>query len=119
MSGKEREIEAAAAVAEASGETAEKADMVVVFRKPYVFEGKEYKEIDLSPCEDLTAEDMIAVNRIMARTSSAMDVMPEASLEYACYIAARGTKMPVEFFLRLPSNEAIKVKNQIMGFLFN
>ena len=61
---------------------------------------------------------MIAVNRIMSRTSSNIDVMPEVSLEYACNLAARATKKPVEFFMQLPPREAMRVKNLVMGFLF-
>ena len=68
--------------------------------------------------EDLQASDMIAVNKIMARTSAGIDVMPEVSLEYACNLAAKATKKPVEFFLQLPPKEAMKVKNRVMAFLF-
>lgn len=92
--------------------------MVVKFKKPYHFEGKEYTEIDLSGMEDLTGADMIAVNKIMSRSSAGIDVMPEVSVEYACYFAARAAKQPVEFFTSLPPRELMKVKNRVMGFLF-
>lgn len=91
----------------------------VKFNKPYFFEGKQYFEIDLSGMEDLTGADMIAVNKIMARTSTGIiDVMPEVSLEYACHIAAKAAKMPVEFFTQLPPKEAMKIKNRVMAFFF-
>lgn len=94
-------------------------NMIIKFKKPYRFEGKEYTELDLSGMEDMTGADMIAVNKIMQRTSSAMiDVMPEVSLEYAFYFAARAAKLPVEFFQNLPTKESMKVKNRVMGFLF-
>ena len=96
----------------------EETGMVIKFKKPYRFEGKEYTEIDLSGIEDLTGADMIAVNKIMSRTSSGIDVMPEVSAEYACHMAARAAKQPVEFFTSLPPREVMKVKNRIMGFLF-
>ena len=92
--------------------------MVIVFKKPYVFERVEYKEIDLSCMEDLQASDMIAVNKLMKRTSAGIDVMPEMSLEYACNIAAKATQKPIEFFLQLPPREAMRVKNKVLGFLF-
>lgn len=92
---------------------------IIKFRQPYRFEGKEYYEVDLSGMEDLTAADMIAVNRIMSRTSAGIvEVMPEVSLEYACHIAARAAKLPVEFFNQLPPREAMKVKNRVTSFLF-
>ena len=96
----------------------EEATMVVKFKKPYYFEGKEYTEIDLSGMEDLTGADMIAINKIMSRSSAGIDVMPEVSVEYACHFAARAAKQPIEFFMQLPPRELMKVKNRVMGFLF-
>lgn len=113
MSDKEKEMETVTAAAENEEES-----MVIVFKKPYVFEHEEYTEIDLSCLEDIQASDMIAVNKIMKRTSPGIDVMPEVSMEYACNIAARATKKPVEFFLQLPPREAMRVKNKVLGFLF-
>ena len=99
-------------------ETNEEESLLVKFNKPFKFEGKEYTEIDLSGLEDISAADMIAVNKIISRTSSGVDVMPEVSLEYAVNLAARATKQPVEFFTALPAKEALKIKNRVMGFLF-
>ena len=92
--------------------------LIIKFKKPYKFEGKEYSEIDLSGLEDLSAADMIAVNKIMNRSNPGIDVMPEVSLEYACNLAAKATKQPIEFFTNLPPKQAMKVKNRVMGFLF-
>lgn len=99
-------------------EEAEETSMVVKFKKPYRFEGKEYTEIDLSGMDDLTGADMIAINKIMSRSSAGIDVMPEVSVEYAFYFAARAAKLPLEFFTNLPPKESMKVKNRVMGFLF-
>lgn len=93
-------------------------NMVIKFKKPYHFEGKEYTEVDLSGMDDLTGADMIAVNKIMSRGSAGIDVMPEVSVEYAFYLAARAAKLPVEFFMNLSPRESMKVKNRVMGFLF-
>ena len=102
----------------AASSDVEETNMVIKFKKPYTFERKEYKEIDLSGMEDLTGADMIAINKIMQRTAAGIDVMPEVSAEYACHFAARAAKLPVEFFLNLPPRELMKVKNRVMGFLF-
>lgn len=91
---------------------------VVKLAKPYEFEHKVYTEIDLSGMEELTGTDMIAINKVMQRTAGDMGVMPEVSIEYACYFAARAAKLPVEFFFQLPPNVLLKVKNRVMVFLF-
>lgn len=91
--------------------------MIVVFNKPYTFEGEVYKEVDLSALDDMTASDMIAANKILEKTGS-FSFLPEMSLEYACLIAARATKMPLEFFQRLHPRDAIKVKNKVTSFFY-
>ena len=97
----------------------EEESLVVKFKKPYTFEGKEYTEVDLTALEDITAADMIATNKYMERSSAGtINVMPEISLEYACVLAAKAVKLPIEFFTNLPPKEALKVKNRVMGFLF-
>ena len=119
MSEKLKELETVAAVAVSEQtEDIEESSMIVKFNKPYRFEGKEYTELDLSGMEDMTGADMIAVNKIMQRTSAGIDVMPEVSVEYAFHFAARAAKLPVEFFTNLPPKESMKVKNRVMGFLF-
>lgn len=114
----EKNMEIEAAENAASVEENNEESMVIVFKKPFKFEGKEYIEVDLSGLDDLTASDMIAANKYMQRTSAGIDVMPEVSLEYACVLASKAAKLPIEFFTSLPPKEAMKVKNRVMGFLF-
>ena len=90
---------------------------IVIFSKPYKFEGKIYEKVDLSGLDDLTAADMIAANKVLDRTGS-FTFLPEMSLEYACIIAARATKLPVEFFKGLHPKEAIKIKNRVTSFFY-
>lgn len=103
---------------EAAEEEEDEESLVIKLKKPYKFEGKEYAEIDLSGLENLSAQDMIAINKLMSRKNPGIDVLPEVSLEYACNIAAKATQQPIEFFLNLPPKQAMKVKNRVMGFLF-
>jgi len=91
--------------------------MVVHFSKKYFFEDKEYEEIDLSTLEDMTATDMIAANKVLEKSGS-FSFLPEMSLEYACIISARATKMPLQFFQRLHPRDAIKVKNKVTSFFY-
>lgn len=113
-----RALEAVENTASVNEEIEEENNLEIVFKKPYKFEGKEYDKVDLSGLEDLQASDMIAANKYMQRTSAGIDVMPEVSLEYACVLASKAAKLPVEFFTSLPPREAMKVKNRVMGFLF-
>ena len=91
--------------------------LLVHFGRPYQFEGKTYHEVDLSGMDDLTAEDMIAADRYLSRNGN-VSVMPEMSVEYACFIAARASALPVEFFRRLSPRDAMKVKNRVTNFIY-
>lgn len=93
-------------------------DVVVVFKKPYTFEGKEYTQINLSGMEDMDAKDFIAVNKQFARANEGTSVMPEFSPEFALMFAARATKLPIEFFYGLPVKEVIRIKNRVSNFFF-
>lgn len=103
-------------VMDANGEVIE-GQYVVVFNKPYTFEGKTYDKIDLSGLDDLTAADMIAANKVLDRTGS-FTFLPEMSLEYACIIAAKAADLPIEFFKGLHPKEAVKVKNRVTAFFY-
>ena len=92
--------------------------LVLALKKPYLFEGKEYTEIDLTGMDDMTAADMIALENQYDKRHPGINVMPEVRVEYAVMMAARAAKLPVEFFNGLPQREAVKVKNRVMGFLF-
>lgn len=90
---------------------------VVVFNKPYTFEGTTYTKVDLSGLDNLTAADMIAANKVLDRTGS-FTFLPEMSLEYACIIASKAANLPVEFFKGLHPREAVKVKNRVTAFFY-
>ena len=110
-----KKTEVAVEVLDKDGEVIEN-EYTVVFNKPYTFEGETYDKIDLSGLDNLTATDMIAANKILDRTGS-FTFLPEMSLEYACIIAAKATKLPVEIFSRdYYPKEAVKVKNRVTAF---
>ena len=96
----------------------EEESLLIKFRKPYLFEGKEYTELDLSCMEDMTATDMIALENQYGKRHPGINIMPEVTVEYAVMAAARAVKLPIEFFDELPQKETAKVKNRVMGFLF-
>lgn len=106
------------------GEAAEKATIpaedktVVTFKKPYQFEGTEYKEIDLTEIENLTADSLVDAERIY-NAAGGFSMMPEMSPLYAFAIASKATKLPLEFFRHLPIKDGLLVKNTVVGFLNN
>ena len=91
--------------------------MIIKFSRKYTFEDREYEELDLSGLENMSATDMIAANKILEKSGS-FSFLPEMSLEYACIISARATKIPVEFFKALHPKDAIKVKNRVTSFFY-
>lgn len=88
---------------------------LVIFKKPYTFEGKDYKEVDLSGLEDLTTADLMEVDKVFS-TREYVSPYPEADSKYNCMIAARACKLPIEFFIALPIKEGKKVNNIVKGF---
>lgn len=105
-----------AALGAAEQETEEES-LVLKFRKPYKFEGQEYTAVDLSGMEDMTAGDLCAVAKLANRELGVTPI-PEVTLPYAMYMAARASHKPVEFFKGLPPVEAMKLKNLVTGFLY-
>lgn len=92
-------------------------EYILHFAKPYHFEDETFTEVDLSEIENIKAQDMISVQKIINRSGD-VSALPEMSIQYACYIASRITDKPVEFFTGLPAREAIKLKNIVTGFIF-
>ena len=95
-----------------------KEEFIIKLKKPYQFQGQEYKEIDLSGLQKLTAQNLIEAERQYVATGQAAAVT-EMSIGYACIVAAMATNKPVEFFNGLPAPEIIKVKNVVTTFFYN
>lgn len=92
---------------------------VVLFNKPYIFEKKEYTSVDLSGLKNISGADMAWVNRQLTTAGIIIPINAELSIEYACYMAARITAMPVEFYMGMPAPLVIKIKNRIANFIYS
>ena len=92
-------------------------EYLIELKKPYLFENQEYTEVDLAGLESLTAKDLIESERQFA-ASGQVAAINEMNIGYVCIVAAKASKLPVEFFEKLPANEAIKVKNTVTGFFY-
>ena len=93
------------------------AESIVNLSKTYDFEGDKISELDFSGMENVTAEDMIKANKVLA-SSGTVSVLPENDLHYTLIIAASATGYPIEFFKALKPKDAIKVKNKVTSFFF-
>ena len=94
-------------------------EYILKFSKPYLFEGKEYDHVDLSGLESLTISDMIAAENRVKRGAidKSANLMIELTLEYACYLAARASDLPIEFFFGIPAGASMELKGIVRNFL--
>ena len=85
---------------------------VLVFNRPYVFEGTEYKEVDLSGIRNLTIMDAIQAQKdLINQRELAAAILMETTTAFARIIAAKATGLPIEFFKLMPrgrNNELVK-----------
>lgn len=102
-----------------NGQENQEISLVLKFKKPYSFDGKQYTEVDLSGLEDATAKDLEAVGRIMEKQGKGMNpATMEMTMGYAQLLANRITGLPLEFFKNLPAKEAMALKTTVVGFLY-
>lgn len=90
---------------------------LVKFTKPYMFEQKVYKEVELSGLETMSASDMCAAEKHLNR-SGMFSPLPEMTAEYVSFIAAQTSGLPIEFFKALPPRDFIRVKNKVTNFFY-
>lgn len=100
-------------------ETTENGDKIIIkFSKPYMFEGAEYKEIDLSGMKKMTILDIVDIQKqLFSEKEVAASVLAETSTAFARKVAAKATEMPIEFFQLMPRNLSRAVQRTVMAFL--
>lgn len=86
-----------------------------VFAKPFEFEGKEYKDITLD-LESLTGHDISAVKREWTAAGN-FSAIPVTDSDFCAAVAARASKLPVEFFYALPAKEYARLTQAVSNFL--
>lgn len=92
-------------------------ESVVKFNEPYLFEGQEYTEVDLSEVGEATTNTLMQADKLFL-AKGIVDAFKEVNVQYCMIIASLKTEKPIEFFENLRANEAIKIKNIVSGFLF-
>lgn len=86
--------------------------------KPYVFEGKEYAEIDLSGLDKLTVQAAIDAQRqLFGEREVAASLLCETTTAFSRVLAAKATGLPIEFFKLAPRSVSRRIHNTVMGYL--
>ena len=92
--------------------------IVVALGKPYVFEGKEYPEIDLTDMDKLTIQDAIDAQRqLFGEQEVAAAMLCETTTGFARIIAAKATEQPIEFFKLMPRGAMKRIVAAVRGYL--
>lgn len=89
---------------------------VILLKRPYTFEKKEYSEIDLSGLDKLTIQDAIdAQRKLFGERETASVVLCETTTAFAREIAAKATGLPIEFFKFAPRGLSKQIAAAIQG----
>lgn len=103
--------------AEAAPAPEEKPLLSVTLYDPYIFDGLEVKEVDLSGLYDMTAEDMFAVDEQMRRRGYSGQ-NPEITRLYALLTTARINHKPWGWCNQMKARDAVRIKNVVSSFFY-
>jgi hypothetical protein len=114
----EKEVEETVTDTKTDTETQTEKKDILEFSKPYVFERKEYKEIDLSGIKKLTVKDAVeAQGKLFDEGEVAAMLITERTTAFARKIAAKATGYPIEFFKLMPRGPWKKVQKMVVHTL--
>lgn len=85
------------------------------FKNTYTFEGQEYDFINLD-LDGMTGKDMSQAKREWTAQGNFSAVIT-ADMDFAICVAAKASKLPIEFFEQLPAREYAKVAQEVTNFL--
>ncbi len=92
--------------------------LMIVFSKPYNFEGEIFNRLDLSGLEDIRGRQLTAIEKAFGK-AGVVSSMPETTSTYAKIAAAAATGLPAEFFEDLPGKESRKIKTAVTRFFYD
>jgi len=91
---------------------------VLVFNRPYVFEGTEYKEVDLSGIRNLTIMDAIQTQKtLFGQQELATAMLTEMTTAFARDIAMKATGLPIEFFKLMPRGRNAEIVAAVRNYM--
>lgn len=85
------------------------------FSKPYIFEGKEYSELEFD-LESLKGSDISAAKKELTSVGIFAPILASDS-DFCAILLARLIKQPREFFEGMPANDYSKLIQQVSNFL--
>lgn len=92
--------------------------IIVTFAKPYVFEDKEYPEIDLTDLDKLIIQDAIDTQRqLFGEQEVAASILCETTTAFARNIAAKASGLPIEFFKLMPRGAMKRVLVAVRNYV--
>lgn len=114
----EKKVEAAENIAAEAEQTATEREGVITLNTPYLFEGKEYSEIDMGRLKELTIQDAVDAQReLFNEQEVAASLLCETTTAFARKLAVRATGLPVEFFKLAPRRVSRRVTGTVMAFV--
>ena len=114
----EKKLEAAENIAAEAEHTATEREGVITLNTPYLFEGKEYSEIDMGRLKELTIQDAVDAQReLFNEQEVAASLLCETTTAFARKLAVRATGLPVEFFKLAPRRVSRRVTGTVMAFV--
>ena len=94
-----------------------KAKMKIPFSKPYNFEGKEYKDLEID-FDAITGREVSQAKRDFFRAGNfASSNVLQADVDFCVYLAAKAAKLPIEFMEGLPAKDYLAVSTMTASFL--
>lgn len=113
------EVEKSTAEETVNQTSADKVEPIIVkLEKPYVFEGTEYTEIDLTGLRRLKIKDAIDAQRqLFGEQEVAAALLCETTTAFTRTIATKATGLPIEFFKLMPRGVAKRVAATVRGYL--
>lgn len=88
-----------------------------VFKKTYIFNGKEHQDIELD-IENLTVSDYELADKQFKSLNPNFSGVVETENQFLKQIMVNSSKKPLDFFNALPIYEFVKLKYAVQGFLF-
>ena len=93
-------------------------NFIVKFKKPYIWEGKEYTELDLSGLEKLKVQDAIEIqSELFDEQETASALLSETTTSFARKLACRATGIPIEFFKLMPISASRQITAKVQEHL--
>ena len=122
LSAEDAEIEAAAVKnanpeIEDIKEVVKKLQFTVHFPEPYIFEGEEFNELDLSPIQDLTTIDLMGIDKIFTSLHRAIPTTRYTDTQYVEILVMKALNKPAEFFNRMKAKDFSQIM-AVVGLYF-